>query len=91
MKYDHNQICTTGKEVKVGKAYQYKEASWIADVKVISEISDASGISFELKILRQNYKIGIEDTFTCWAAHGKYGYSGMWRLFDLGTYRKVES
>ncbi len=86
MKYNHNQICTKENEVVVGNLYQYKEDSWIADVKVIKDTSDEKGIRFDLKIVRQNFNIGGNGRFSCWAASGHYAYSGMWRLYDAGTY-----
>lgn len=85
MKFDHNQVCTQNDEVEVGKCYQYKEDSWVADVKVLETENGQDGIRFKLKVLKCNYPTG-ETTFECWAAAGHYAYNGMWRLYDAGTY-----
>ncbi len=85
MVYTHNQICTTGNDVTVGQKYIYKEDSYIADVIVLKDNSDEKGIGFKLKVLKENYQL-CNKTFDCWAATGNYGYSGMWRLFDYGSY-----
>lgn len=85
MKFDHNQVQTQGDEVQVGECYQYKEDSWIADVRVLATRSDGEGIGFKLEVLQCNYPLG-EPVFDCWAALGHYGYNGMWRLYDAGTY-----
>ena len=86
MKYDHNQICTKDNEVEVGKDYDYKEDSSIFRVRVVKEESDKEGIGFKLEILEGPEK---GTSFSCWAANGKYAYSGMWRLYDLNTYVNV--
>lgn len=86
MRYEHNQICTKDNEIVIGEIYDYEEDDWIAEVKIIKDTSDKDGIGFDCKILRQNYKIDNEKIFNCWAANGHYGYNGMWRLYDRGTY-----
>jgi hypothetical protein len=85
MKYNHNQICTKDNRIIVGNIYDYKEDSYIAEVQVIKDTSDKAGIGFELKVLSENFKLG-KKKFNCWAATGHYAYSGMWRLFDKGSY-----
>ena len=84
MKYDHNQICTKNNEVEVSNIYDFKEDSYIAEVEVLSATSDEEGIGFRLKVLKANYDLDKE--FNCWAAAGKYAYSGMWRIWDRGIY-----
>ena len=83
MKYDHNQVCTKDNEVKVGEKYQYKEGFLVANVEVLEDRSNDDGVGFLLEIIDGPQKGRI---FTCWAASGKYAYSGMWRLYDKGTY-----
>jgi hypothetical protein len=85
MKYDHNQICTQDNDITIGQEYTYKEDSYIAEVKVLKDNSDEKGIGFKLKVLKESYPLG-QKTFDCWAATGHYAYSGMWRLFDYGSY-----
>ena len=89
MKFDHNQICTTGHEVVVGNQYQYSEDGYIADVTILADEGDDEGIGFKLRVdkpLNGGFAKGAE--FSCWAAKGHYAYSGMWRLYDLDTYAK---
>lgn len=88
-KYDHNQICTSGSVVEVGKQYQYYEDGMIVEVTVVEDRSDDKGIGFLLKIdKRLNWPEKGPGQFSCWAALGKFAYSGMWRLYDMGTYGK---
>jgi hypothetical protein len=85
MKYEHNQICTKDGVVSVGQQYTYKEDFYVAEVKVLEDASDSKGIGFKLEVLKENVDSG-NKTFDVWAAVGHYAYSGMWRLYDLGTY-----
>jgi hypothetical protein len=86
-KYDHNQICTTNNEIEVGETYCYKEDSFIAQVKVLDDNTKPNGIGFELEVIKSYLNLmKAGDIFSVWAADGKYGYSGMWRLYDKGTY-----
>ena len=87
--FDHNQICTKDKAVEVGKLYDYYEEGHICRVKVLEDTSDNDGIGFNLKIeetLSPLFKEGTE--FSCWAATGKFAYSGMWRIYNYGEYQK---
>ncbi len=87
MKFDHEQICTKNNEIEVGKQYQYKEGSAIVGVKLISDNSDKEFIGFTVKVVEpigDSFKVG--ELFDVTAKRGHYAFSGMWRLYDSGTY-----
>jgi hypothetical protein len=87
MKFEHNQVCTKDGIVEVGKSYQYKEEGSIFTVGVTGMRSDEAGIGFDLVVI--NVVAGrppVQKNFSCWAAHGRYAYSGMWRIYDAGKY-----
>lgn len=87
MKYDHNQICTTGHEVNVGDKLQYKEDGYVCDVTVLADESNDKEIAFKLRVdALLRWPGGVGEEFSCMAARGHYAYSGMWRLYDLGEY-----
>ena len=86
MKYEHNPgICTTGNQVEVGKEYDYHETlpTMNSRVRVLKDESDAEGVKLNLLIVAGDY---VGKSFSFFAAHGQYGYGGMARLFDPGTY-----
>ena len=90
MKHDHNQICTNEKEVFIGQQYQYKEEGMLAVVTILEDTSNEKGIGFKLRVddpMNSPWNKGEE--FTCWAASGHYGYSGMWRLWNKDEYVMV--
>ena len=87
MKYRHNQICTKGSDIEVGKQYCYKEDSFIAEVIVVKDSSDDKGIGFDLKVVKSGTPLfTVDQVFGVWATTGHYAYSGMWMLFDSGAY-----
>lgn len=89
--FDSNHICTTGKEVVVGKRYQYTEDGYIAAVTVLEDNSDDEAIRFKLRIderLRWP-DWATEDEFDVMAARGPGAYSGMWRIWNDGEYVKI--
>ena len=87
MKFESSHICTTGKEIEVGKQYQYKEDGWICDVTILEDTSDDEKIEFKLRIDKKlDWPEGMTDDFTVSAARGPGAYNGMWRLWNLGEY-----
>ena len=86
---DHQQICTEEQTIEVGKQYQYKEDSLIADVEVLSVEETDIWFDMELKIIKSNIDVGDAKVFTAGASKGKFAYSGMWKLYDLGTYCEI--
>lgn len=89
MKYESNHICTTNNEVEVGKEYQYSEEGHVCDVVVLEQEEKEDWFEFKLKVLttsRTTDFFSKGNVFTCGAVKGMYAYSGMWRLYDKGTY-----
>ena len=90
MKYSHNQICTKDDEIEVGKQYCYKEGfpTVIAEVIILEDNSNDEFIAFKVKVIKafDDFPKAGEE-FDISARRGKYAYSGMWRLWDSGTYR----
>lgn len=90
MKYNSSHICTTDKEIEVGKQYQYKEDNWICDVTILEDISDEESIKFKLRIDKMlDWPKDMSDDFIVSASHGFGAYNGMWRLWNLGEYVKL--
>ena len=92
--YKHGQVRTKNGEVKVGWLYDYYEAGYVFRVRVLADESDEERIQFKLqRFIKVDGLKGLrradEEPFTCMAARGLYAYSGMWRLYDKGTYRNV--
>ena len=88
MKYNHNQICTDGNEIIVGGHYQYYESLplIVADVEVLEDNSDKEYIAFKVKVTNDSPMAKKGEEFEISAMRGHYAYSGMWRLYPLGTY-----
>lgn len=87
MKYNYNQICTQDSEVNVGETYQYKESSFVANVKVLEDNSNKEWVSFKLEITNGPDKGQVFTMDFIRLLDGKpYAYSGMARLYDYGTY-----
>jgi len=91
MKYDHNQICTTDGEIVEGKCYQYYESLplCIMNIRIIEDRSDGQYIRFLVEKVGFGFPFPVVDSepFEISALKGHYAYGGMWRLYDLETYR----
>ena len=73
--------------VKVGGTYQYKEDSWIAEVKVLKDNSDEKLYSFELQVEKSSWPKHFPKTFTL--SHNKDFdgvYSGMNQIYETEEY-----
>lgn len=87
MKFSHNQICTKDNEIEVGKQYCYREDSAVVEVKMLSDNSDEEFIRFTVEVVAsRNDFLKVGEQFSISAKRGHYAYSGMWRLWDSGTY-----
>lgn len=89
-KYEHNQVCTSGKEIVVGGVYDYTEDGIPARVRVMEDSSEGTEgpVGFLLEVLKDPTGLygGPGKTFPVWAAEGRFAYSGMWRLWPEGEY-----
>ena len=92
MTFKGNQIHTTNNEVNVGDIVCYYESmpTVICDCEVLELYENEEMYGFKLKITRpihgQVYGAVEGLIMDISAAHGNYAYSGMWKLYNKGTY-----
>lgn len=100
-KYDDFHICTSDRIVEVGKEYEYKEDAAVLRVRLLEDTSTDDELRFIIEV-REVVRSGgyakptIGETFALFAdRHSGGGYSGAWRLYDVGAYtmrqRRTES
>lgn len=83
MNYLHNQICTDGGEIEIGRNYAYFEdfPNAIACVEMLEDNSDDESIKFKLKVIKALHPSMKEGhVFECSAVRGFYAYDGMWKI-----------
>ncbi len=88
MKFYHNQICTSNKEVVEGNLYQYYEDGWVCQVNCKRIVDSKEFIEFELLVteVSAGSLFSVGEGFKISAAKGNFAYSGMWRLYDNNEY-----
>ena len=84
-----NSICTQDSVIEVGKEYQFYESIplMIVNVVLIEDNSTEDRVKLKLKCIR-SYKnsVGVGHEFEVSMINEPIGFSGMWRLYELGEY-----
>jgi hypothetical protein len=81
--FDHNQICTRDKCIRVGGVYRFREGESTAQVRVTENLCRSGWIGFKLRVVQHLKGPPLNAEFQCGAAMGLYAYANMWRLSDV--------
>lgn len=91
-RYPNNpMICTKDDEIRVGGEYDYHETgpSINVRVRVLEDRSDEEFVRLLVEWLAGDQGVGSAPSEIS-MRHGQFGYGGMHRLFDAGTYVPVD-
>ena len=80
LRIDNSSICTSGNLVAEGMEYQYKEGLNVHRIIIESIKFRRFFMHFGTYFIEENRRI------TCSTKFKDFGYSGMWRIYDKGTF-----